>query len=125
MAFFGLQLLDLSLVLAGHDDTYEDLATKFFEHFTYIAAAMDDQGLWNEEDGFYYDVLHRPDGSRIPLAVRSFVGLIPLCAATILEPRQLSRRPAFTARMQWYLDNRPHIEAADHCTRRGTNEPRL
>ena len=85
MAMFCLNLLEMSLVLAAHEPAYEDMCTKFFEHFTYIASAMYDQGLWNEEDGFYYDVLHRHDsGEHIPMRVRSMVGLIPLCATTTL-----------------------------------------
>ncbi|MFI5040928.1 MAG: glucosidase [Acidimicrobiales bacterium] len=107
MAFYALSLLGLSLALAAHDDTYEDLATKFFEHFTYIAAAMDDQGLWNVEDGFYYDVLHRPDGQLVPLRVRSMVGLIPLFAVTVIDSEVLERLPGFRARMEWFERHRP------------------
>ena len=106
MAFYALSLLELALTLAGHDDSYEDLATKFFEHFAYIAIAMDDQGLWDEEDGFYYDVLHGPDGPPDAVRVRSMVGLIPLFAVTTLEAELLARLPAFRARMEWFERHR-------------------
>ncbi|MFL5797332.1 MAG: MGH1-like glycoside hydrolase domain-containing protein [Actinomycetota bacterium] len=104
MAMFCLNMLEISLVLAEHDSAYEDMCTKFFEHFTYIATAINDQGLWNEEDGFYYDVLHRFDvGEEIPLRVRSMVGLIPLCATTTLGPDTLAKLPEFSSRLQWFL----------------------
>ncbi|HWW54793.1 MAG TPA: hypothetical protein VNY84_13535 [Acidimicrobiales bacterium] len=106
MAFYALGLLTLSLVLADHDETYEDLATKFFEHFAYIASAMDDQGLWDEADGFYYDVLERADGTRSPLRVRSMVGLIPLFAVTTLESSTLDHLAGFRARMDWFVANK-------------------
>ncbi len=85
MAMYCQNLLELALILAEHDDTYEDLATKFFEHFALIASAINDRGLWDEQDGFYYDVLHF-DGSAIPLRARSIVGLLPLAAVTTLGP---------------------------------------
>jgi hypothetical protein len=104
MAMFCLNMLEISLVLATHQPAYEDMCTKFFEHFTYIATAMNDQGLWNEEDGFYYDLMHRHDlGEDIPMRVRSMVGLIPLCATTTLGPDTLKRLPEFSSRLQWFL----------------------
>ena len=107
MAMFCLNMLEIALVLAQRDPTYEDMCTKFFEHFTYIATAMNDQGLWNEEDGFYYDLLHRHDvGDDVPMRVRSMVGLIPLCATTTLGPDTLARLPEFSSRLQWFLRNR-------------------
>jgi hypothetical protein len=112
MAFYALGLLTLSLTLAEHDDTYEDLATKFFEHFTYIATAMGDEGLWDEGEGFFYDVLHRPGGEQVPIRVRSMVGLVPLFAVTVLEPWTLERLPDFRARMEWFLSNQPHFAAS-------------
>ncbi|MGH9122463.1 MAG: MGH1-like glycoside hydrolase domain-containing protein, partial [Acidimicrobiales bacterium] len=78
MAFYALTLLALSIELAIHDETYQDLATKYFEHYTYIAVSLNDQGFWDDDDGFFYDVLHRPDGSTDQIKVRSVVGLIPL-----------------------------------------------
>src|SRR5439155_14241179 len=75
MAMYCLNMLEMSLVLAEHDPVYQDMATKFFEHFTYIASAMNAQALWDEEDGFYYDVLHKVGGGVMPLRARSIVGL--------------------------------------------------
>jgi len=104
MAMFCLNMLEIALVLAAHERTYEDMCTKFFEHFTYIATAMNDQGLWNEDDGFYYDQLHHRDGGMvIPMRIRSMVGLIPLCATTTLGPDTLAKLPEFTSRLQWFL----------------------
>ena len=82
MAFYTLEMLAISLELARHDNTYEDLATKFFEHFLSIATAMsaEDHCLWDPSDGFFYDVLRLPDGRSIPVQLRSMVGLIPLLA---------------------------------------------
>ena len=126
MAFYALSLLELSLALAAHDSTYEDLATKFFEHFTYIAAAMEDQGLWDEGDGFFYDVLHRPDGARLPVRVRSIVGLVPLFAVTVIEPSVLEALPGFAARMAWFEEHRPHYaRACAHTVTAGENGRRL
>src|SRR5260370_35089477 len=86
---------------------YEEIATKFFEHFLQIAEAMtnmgDGIGLWDEADGFYYDVLNLPNGQAIPLKGRSMVGLIPLFAVETLKPELLDRVPAFTKRPEWYL----------------------
>jgi hypothetical protein len=106
MAMYCQNLLELALLLAEHDQTYEDMATKFFEHFALIASALNDQGLWNEEDGFYYDVLQL-DGSPYPLRARSVVGLLPLAAVTTLGPQTISRLPDFSERMEWFLRNRP------------------
>jgi hypothetical protein len=117
MAMYCLNLLELALVLADHNPAYEDIATKFFEHFTFIASAMNDQGLWNEEDGFYYDVLHLADGSRMPLRGRSMVGLIPLYAVTTLGPQTLGRLPDFLRRTRWFTANKPAIaEVVAHIT---------
>jgi glycogen debranching enzyme len=126
MAMYCLNMLAIALELAHDDPSYEDVASKFFEHFVYIAHAMDDLGgeglsLWDEADGFYYDVLHLPDDTHVPLRVRSMVGLIPLLAVETLEPEVLRRLPGFTRRMQWFIDNRPefreHVEAADSSGR--------
>ena len=113
MAMYTLNMLAIAMELAAEDDTYEDIATKFFEHFLNIAHAMSNQGdqslcLWNDDDGFFYDVLHR-DGERIPLRVRSIVGLIPLFAVEILEPQILARLEGFRGRMEWFLENRPDL----------------
>ena len=109
MAMYCLNLLEIALVLAEHDRAYEDLATKFLEHFAYIAAAINVQGLWNEEDGFYYDVFRVADGERIPVRVRSMVGLIPLYATTTLGKATLERLPSFAGHLRWFADNRPEL----------------
>ncbi len=111
MAMYCLNLLEMALALAEHDPTYEDLATKFLEHFTYIANAMDHCGLWNEEDGFYYDVLHEPGAEPVPLRVRSMVGLLPLAATTTLSSATLARLPDFAARFEWFRTNKPQHAA--------------
>ncbi|MFB9239196.1 glucosidase [Plantactinospora siamensis] len=107
MAMYALNLLDMALVLAVHDPAYADLATKFFEHFTLIAAAAYEQGLWDPADGFFHDVLRLPDGSKVPLRVRSVVGLLPLAATTRLTSETLRRLPDVAARLRWSLANRP------------------
>lgn len=126
MAMYALNLLELALQLAAHDRTYEDLATKFFEHFAYIAVAMNDLGLWDEEDGFFYDVLHRPDGSRVPLRVRSMVGLIPLFAVTVIESDVMDRLPQFRERTEWFEQHRPHFASVcAHAKHVGMRDSRL
>ena len=117
MAMYSLNMLAIALELAQEDSAYEDVASKFFEHFVYIAHAMHNLGreeisLWDEEDGFYYDVLQLANHRPIPLKVRSMVGLIPLFAVETLEPEQVDRLEGFKRRMQWFVDNRPDL--ADH-----------
>jgi hypothetical protein len=107
MAMYCLNMLEMSLLLAEHDPVYQDMATKFFEHFTYIASAMNEQGLWDEQDGFYYDVLHMGGGEVLPLRARSIVGLMPLCASARMTPRMEARLPDFTERLRWFLDHHP------------------
>jgi hypothetical protein len=125
MAMYCLNLLEMALVLADHDETYEDVATKFFEHFAYIASAIHDQGLWSETDGFYHDVLRTPDGA-VPLEVRSMVGLIPLYAVTTLGKQTLQRLPDFAARTSWFLENKPQYrDVVAHVHRLGMHEGRL
>jgi hypothetical protein len=113
MAMYCLNLMRIALELASRDHVYEDIATKFFEHFLQIAEAMTNIGggigLWDEADGFYYDVLNLPNGTMIPLKVRSIVGLIPLFAVETLEPDLLDTVPEFKANLEWYLTNRPDI----------------
>ena len=113
MGMYCLNMLAMALELACTRPAYEDMATKFFEHFIYIANAINQkcgfEGLWNEEDGFYYDVIHTPDGRRIPLKIRSFVGLIPLYAVETLEPDLLEKLPSFKRRMDWFIERRPHL----------------
>ncbi|HEU4424320.1 MAG TPA: glucosidase, partial [Pilimelia sp.] len=107
MAMYALNLLDIGLKLAEHDPAYADITTKFFEHFAYIAAAGYEHGLWDDEDSFFYDVLRLPDGSQVPLKVRSVVGLLPLCATTTLSSATLAALPALAARLRWFLTNKP------------------
>jgi mannosylglycerate hydrolase MGH1-like protein len=115
MAMYCLNLMRIALELAQHNHVYEDIATKFFEHFLHIAEAMttigDGMGMWNEEDGFFYDVLNLPDGQMLPLKVRSMVGLIPLFAVETLEPELYEKLPGFTERLDWFLDYRPDLAA--------------
>jgi hypothetical protein len=121
MGMYCLNMLAIALELAKQDPAYEDVASKFFEHFVYIAHAtqnLGDEGinLWDERDGFYYDVLHA-DGETRPMKVRSMVGLIPLFAVETLEPEVIEKLPGFKRRMQWFIDNRPdlraHVELVD------------
>ncbi|MDD5461236.1 MAG: glucosidase [Methylococcales bacterium] len=114
MAMYCLNLMRIALELALHDRVYEDIATKFFEHFLYIAKAMSNMGdqnigLWDEEDQFFYDVLRSPDGKMIPLRVRSMIGLIPFYAVEIIEPELLDKLPDFKRRLKWFLDYRPDL----------------
>ncbi|HEY4415044.1 MAG TPA: glucosidase [Verrucomicrobiae bacterium] len=121
MAMYCLNLLRIALELAQHNKVYEDISTKFLEHFLSIAAAingisdghgpMPEEGLalWNSEDEFYYDELCLPDGRKIPLKLRSMVGLIPLFAVETLEPELLRSLPNFSERLQWFLEHRPDL----------------
>jgi hypothetical protein len=114
MGMYSLNMLAIALELATEDRVYEDLATKFFEHFLYIAGALngvdvDSTPLWDEQDEFFYDVLHLDSGEYIPLKVRSLVGLMPLLAVETLEPAVLDGLPEFKRRMGWFLRNRPQL----------------
>jgi hypothetical protein len=113
MGMYCLNMLAMALELARTRPAYEDVATKFFEHFVYIANAINKacggSGLWNEQDGFYYDTLNLPGGQLVPLQIRSFVGLIPLFAVETLEPDLLEKLPRFKQRMDWFLRYRPHL----------------
>jgi len=131
MAMYTLNLLAIAMELAMEDPAYEDVASKFWEHFIYIAHAMshrghDSMGLWNEEDGFFYDVLKLPDGNQFPMKIRSMVGLIPLFAVQTLDSHVLDRLPDFKRRMEWFIDNRPDLTADIACMRtHGMGERRL
>jgi hypothetical protein len=131
MAMFALNLMRMSLELAIHDPVYEDLGTKFFEHFLYIAQAMTNvgnqgTGLWNEADGFFDSTLNLPDGQTVPLTVRSMVGLVPLFAVETLEPALLAKLPAFSQRLDWFLHNRPDLaDLVSHWNVPGAGERRL
>jgi hypothetical protein len=116
VAMYSLNLMRIALELAQHNDVYEDIASKFFEHFLHIAEAMtkiggEQQGLWDDVDKFYYDVLCVPGSAPLPLRIRSMVGLIPLFAVEVLEPELLERLPGFDARLRWFLEHRPDLAA--------------
>ena len=134
MAMYSLNMLAIAMELANHDPAYEDVASKFWEHFLNIAHAMsggrqhggEGHDLWDDEDGFFYDVLHMPDGSRQPLRVRSLVGLIPLLAVQTLEPGVMKRHDGFRRRLEWFIQHRPDLTgnvACMHTT--GQGERRL
>jgi mannosylglycerate hydrolase MGH1-like protein len=110
MAIFSANMLQIALELATASPAYEDIASKFFAHFLYIAKAMNqsDGGLWDENDGFYYDAL-RGHGTTIPLRVRSLVGLLPLAACAVAYPKALEALPDFAKRVRWFVENRPDL----------------
>ena len=124
MGFYCLMMMKIALELAGQDtaykdiatnfSVYQDMATKFFEHFLRIATAMNEvrgggASLWDERDRFYYDLLHFHNGDHVPLKVRSMVGLIPLLAVETLEPELMSSLPEFNRRTHWFIENRPRL----------------
>jgi hypothetical protein len=122
MGMYCLNMLAMALELAKEDPAYEDIASKFYEHFLYIAEAISHMGeksipLWNEEDGFFYDVVHLPDGKHFPLKVRSMVGLIPLFAVETLELDYLHRFPGFKKRYEWFVNNRTDLCGKVACMR--------
>src|SRR3984893_7957391 len=126
MGMFCLNMLAMALELAKEDMAYEDVASKFFERFVYIARAMNDVGtegrsLWDAEDGFYYDLLHLPNGEEHFLKIRSMVGLIPLFAVETLEPEIVDRLPGFKRRMQWFIDNHADVPEHIEMTQRSPN----
>ena len=127
MGMYCLNMLAIALELARDNPAYEDVASKFFEHFVYIARALNDVSgieLWDEEDGFYYDVLHLPGGATHRLKVRSIVGLIPLLAVETLEPQAIERLPNFKRRMSWFIDHRPELHPHLDATRRSADGER-
>ncbi len=120
MAMYSLDMLAIALELSRKDPTYEDVASKFWEHFIYIARAMNHIGddglsLWNSEDGFFYDVLHLPNGERLPLRIRSMVGLMPLYAVQTMEPEMLDAMPSFKRRLEWFIENRRDLTGNLAC----------
>jgi hypothetical protein len=118
MALFCQNMLDIASELAMTDPDYADMSLKFCEHFLWIASAMGrvggDTGMWDEEDGFYYDVLRLPDGRAERLKVRSMVGLLPLCAATVYESKMMAKYPEITERFVWFLKSRPELRSSIH-----------
>ena len=124
MALFSQNMLELAVELAAHDPAYEEMVFKFAEHFYYIAAAMNRpgaEGMWDEEDGFYYDLLRLPDGSATRLKVRSMVGLLPLAAATVIEKSQRERIPRVMARIEERCDADARTVEDDPPDRRGAS----
>ena len=116
MAMYALNLMRIATELAATNKAYNDIASKFFEHFIYIANALSnlggsENGLWDEQDGFYYDQLRKPDGSTEKMRVRSVVGLIPLFAAEVLDDNDIKNNPIFSKRMEWFSRNRPDLAA--------------
>ena len=119
MALFSQNMAEIALELAAHDPTFESFVTKFVEHFVWIAAALNrpgQEGLWDEEDGFYYDLLRTPDGSSTRLKVRSMVGLLPLCAVTVVEKYQRESSPASLKRFRDRMASMPELMASIHPT---------
>jgi hypothetical protein len=131
MAMYSLDMMAIALELASTDPVYEDVASKFWEHFIFIARAMNHLGddglsLWNEEDGFFYDVLHSSDGTSLPLRVRSMVGLMPLYAVLTMNPELLNAMPAFKRRLEWFIENRSDLTGNMACMHtQGKQERRL
>ena len=114
MALFAQNMLEIALELAMRDPVYGDLTVKFYEHFVGIASAMcrrgeRDDSMWDEQDGFYYDLVRLPDGRATRLKVRSMIGLLPLCAVTIYPAEIVTQLPEFTARAAWFNRNRPDL----------------
>jgi len=129
MAMYCLNMLRIALALAERNPTYEDIASKFFEHFLYISSAMNSiggKGLWDEEDGFYYDRLLLPNGDSFLMKVRSMVGLIPLFAVDTIDAETLEKLPGFRRRMNWFVANRGDLCAnIASVTREGVHDRRL
>jgi hypothetical protein len=112
MGVYTLNMLAIAIELAIHNNVYEDIAIKFFEHFLYIADAINHlggSGLWNHEDGFYYDMLMLDDGEKIPMRIHSMVGLLPLLAVEIIEPEEFNSLPEFKRRVEWFIAHRPEL----------------
>ena len=119
VAFFCQNMVELSVEIAAEDPSYQDMCTKFLEHFLWIASGMNrtgPEGMWDEEDGFYYDVLRLPDGSAQRLKVRSMVGLLPLCATTVIEQWQRERVPEVVEAFQKRLKRMPELMQSVHAT---------
>jgi hypothetical protein len=118
MALFCQNMMELSIELAGYDSTYEDLCYKFLEHFLWIASAMNrtgQDGMWDDEDGFYYDILRLPDGSAQRLKVRSMVGLLPLCATTVVEDWQKQQVPGVLEKARLRVQHMPELLKSIHA----------
>ena len=119
MAMYCQNMFEIAVELAARDASYDDLVYKFAEHFLWIGIAMNkvgDDGMWDEQDGFYYDVLRLPDGSAARLKVRSLVGLLPLCATTVIEPWQRERVPRVGKSIQMRFRHIPELLGGIHPT---------
>src|SRR4030095_11459456 len=118
MALFSLNMLEIAVELASHNETYTDMAQKFVQHFVSIASATihagGNTGMWDEEDGFFYDVLRLPDGQAQRLKVRSMVGLLPLCAVTVFDGKFLQTHPEVRERLKDFLEARPELRTFIH-----------
>ncbi len=114
MGMYALDMLDMALRLATNDNAYEDVAIKFFEHFLAIAGALNNAGLWNDEDAYFYDMLHLKDGTDVPIKVKSLVGLVPITAALTYGHFVVDSLPEFRARAEWFLLNNPEFMASFH-----------
>ncbi|MEQ9619605.1 MAG: glucosidase [Deltaproteobacteria bacterium] len=131
MGMYCLNMLTIAIELAKENPSYEDIASKFYEHFLYIAKAINQpdrghDGLWDENDNFYYDVLHLPGGGHLPMKLRSMVGLIPLYAIETLEPDALEKLKGFSRRMEWFIENRPDLQNNVACMKtKGIGERRI
>ena len=130
MAMYALDLMRIAVLLAQKDPSYEDIASKFFEHFCYIAAGINSagltHGLWDDQDGFYYDLLHRDSGECIALKVRSMVGLITLFAVGVLEGDDMKKLPNFVDREAWFLNDKPELfSTIPHIEMTGGGDDRL
>jgi hypothetical protein len=128
---YSLNLLAIAMELAKDDPSYEDVASKFWEHFLHIANAInnlgnDGTGMWNEQDGFFYDILHLPGRPHMPMRIRSMVGLIPLFAVETLDADVIDRLPGFKRRMEWFIEHRPDLTKNVASMRdKGTKDRRL
>ncbi len=131
MAFFSQNMLSIALQIAHHDPTYEDMVLKFVQHFLWIAGSMDRIGdnqdeLWDEEDGFFYDVLVMPDGSGQRIRVHSMVGLLPLTAVAVIEPEIIESMPEVVERVRAFIEKRPELVANIHpISQEGVNGRRM
>ena len=128
MAFYCQSMLEIALILAENDTVYEEIAFKFVQHFLWIAYAMDRRGehhdeMWDEEDGFFYDLLRLPDGRAMRLKVRSLVGLLPLCASTVIEPDVVARFPKLMAMIAQFRERHPELDRPGGADGRGLHRP--
>ena len=117
MAMYCLNMLTIALELAREEEEFEDVASKFWEHFVHISRAMNTKGLWDDEDGFFYDLLHQPGADEMKLRIRSMVGLIPLFAVEPIPAELIAQFPAFARRLEWFIDHRPDLTEGIACMR--------